>query len=302
MADVKSLVSYWLVQAVFFISLVVMIKFLSLFIACALPLSADDWEPLIDSELSKWTVWTGVPHSSVDVEWDGKSDDVTKGGKPMGEGDPLKIYQVVKGPDGDLQLYITGQVYAGLTTKKDYKNYHLSMEVKWGEKKYAPRFSAPRDSGILYHCQGEHGQFWNVWKQSLECQVQENDNGDYFQICNVGCDIPVVYLEEGKRPRFDPNGEWKKINGSVQRSKNVEKAGEWNKVEVYTLGDRALHVSNGELVLALKNATQTVKGETTSLEEGQIQIQSEGAEVTYRNFKMREITDFPAEFKDVFKD
>ena len=272
---------------------------LTLSLALSLPVLAGDWEELITPELDKWTVWTGVPHPTVDVEWPHKAIK-PQDGKPMGEGDPLNLYQVKKAEDGSLQLYITGQVYAGLTTKKSYENYHLTMEVKWGEKKYEPRLERPRDSGILYHCQGPHGAFWKVWKKSLECQVQENDNGDYFRIAAVDCEIPSIRPGEKMRWRFDPKGEWRSGEGSVQRGENYEKAGEWNKVEVITVGDKAIHLSNGKLVLALRNARHKEGDTFVPLTSGQIQIQSEGAEVTYRNLRIKPIDAFPAEHKAVF--
>ncbi len=274
-----------------------------IFSSC-LTATADEWEQLIDKDLSKWEAWTGVPHTSLEIDAEGKSDD-GKSGVPLGKGDPLKVYRYQEGDSGDPQLYISGQIYAGLATKKEYKNYHLSMQVKWGGKKWAPRLEAPRDSGILYHCKGPDGVFWNVWKQSLECQVQENDNGDYFRIGNVGCYIPSIKIPDAKRPRFDPKGEWSSVgiekgSYSVQRSENYEKNGDWNTVEIMTIGDRAAHFSNGKLVLILKDATQVVDGVRSPLTEGQIQIQSEGAEVTYRDLKIKQLSEFPENVEKLF--
>jgi len=209
-----------------------------------------EWRPLIDKDLSLWEVWTGVPQPSLDIEWEGKAIK-PKDGKPMGLGDPLKIYTTEKAEDGSYHLKISGKCYAGLTTKESFKNYHFSAEVKWGEKKWAPRLKAPRDSGILYHCHGEHGTFWNVWKSSLEYQVQERDNGDYFKIGEVSVEVPIDD-PDSVRGKYTPGKPWVQIYGkgkyASQRSHNVEKPGEWNKVEVITIGDRAVHLSNGEVV------------------------------------------------------
>lgn len=35
----------------------------------------DEWRSLLDQDLSKWEVFTGVPHTTVDIDWDGKGDD-----------------------------------------------------------------------------------------------------------------------------------------------------------------------------------------------------------------------------------
>ncbi|MEM1063719.1 MAG: DUF1080 domain-containing protein, partial [Planctomycetota bacterium] len=111
--------------------------------------------------MSQWEVWLGVPHTSLPIEWDGKSED-GKQGKPLGLGDRLGVF-AVEDVDGEPVLRVSGEIYAGLTTLEEFEDYHLTCEVQWGEKKYAPRLNAKRDSGILYHCVGRHGAFWNVW-------------------------------------------------------------------------------------------------------------------------------------------
>lgn len=59
-------------------------------------------------------------------------------GKPVGLRDPLKIFTIEE-MDGEPVLHISGQVYAGLTSLESFKDYHLSLEYKWGKKKYPPR-------------------------------------------------------------------------------------------------------------------------------------------------------------------
>src|SRR5210317_888730 len=84
-----------------------------------------------------------------------------KRGTPIGlNNDPLNVFSVVE-MDGQQVLKVSGEVYGGLSTKQEFENYHLSLEFKWGTKKYEPRLQDKRDSGILYHAQEPHGQFWN---------------------------------------------------------------------------------------------------------------------------------------------
>jgi len=52
--------------------------------------------------------------------------------------------------------------------------------------------------------------------------------------------------------------------------------------------------------MILKNATQVVDEVRIPLTEGQIQIQSEGAEVTYRDIKIRQISQFPEDVERLF--
>jgi len=60
---------------------------------------------------------------------------------------------------------------------KEYGDYHSFCEVKLGENKWTPRLDRARDSGVLYHCTGKHGAFWNVWMRSVEYQVPEENLG-----------------------------------------------------------------------------------------------------------------------------
>ncbi len=70
--------------------------------------------------------------------------------------------------------------------------------------------------------------------------------------------------------------------------------GEWNTLELYCLGTTAVHVANGEILVVIED-TQTKAGDP--LNKGQIQIQSEGAEVYYKDIRIRPIAALPAEIR-----
>lgn len=260
-----------------------------------------DWMPLLDSKLSKWETFIGAPHSSVTglPANTPQFDNVTKG-TPLGlNNDTKKVFSVIE-QDGQPILKITGEIYGGLTTRESYGNYHFSCQVRWGEKKWAPRQTQKRDSGLLYHCTGPHGAFWNVWKRCVEFQVQEGDFGDLFMLAGTGGDVRYRDLEV--KAQFDPKGIWDPTKplrplGRVQRSADHESPhGQWTTLEVYTIGNRALHLVNGHVVMAIENIREKSRsgGEDFSpLTAGQIQIQSEGAEVYYRDVKIRPIVEIP---------
>jgi pentatricopeptide repeat protein len=48
--------------------------------------------------------------------------------------DTEKVFTVHDG-----MIHVTGKVFGGFITVKEYENYHLVTEFKWGEKTYAPR-------------------------------------------------------------------------------------------------------------------------------------------------------------------
>lgn len=248
--------------------------------------SSEDWTPLLDRKLSKWEPFTGIPEASVQ-KLPRSYKKRLKGDKrpPIGLGDPMGIYTLEKDNNGDWVLAISGEVYAGLTSKKEYANYHLTLLFKWGEQKYEPRLERKRDSGILYHCYGEHGAFWEVWKACLEYQIQEEDFGDLYVLGGTKATVKI-----------DDNKQWDPMSTKTHRThtKNALDAelphGSWNRIDVYVVGDSAIHVTNGKVVLALTDAKKST-GER--LASGQIQLQSEGAECYMKDINIRPISAFP---------
>jgi len=262
----------------------------------------DRGEDLLDKNLSKWDVWMGGVHTSVDLDVE-KSDNV-KTSEPLGlNNDPKKVFSITKENDEEI-LTITGEIYGGLTSKQEYGNYHFKTQFKWGEKKWEPRLNAKRDSGILYHAKGPHGAFWNVWMASLEFQVQEGDCGDFIALDDVYGDVPSnrkLYANGNPYFIYDPNGKhtplkWSKGFESGQASKSglYEKPnGEWNTLEIYCLENESIHLVNGKVVNRVKNARYDIGGKTIPVRRGRIQIQSEGAEIYYKNMIIRPINEFP---------
>jgi hypothetical protein len=253
---------------------------------------AAESQELFDPALSQWEVFMGVPHETVTSLPAGtfQSKKVTEG-TPMGLGnDPKKVFGTTQEGQTTV-LRVSGEIYGGLTTKASFQDYHLTVEFRWGDRKWAPRTQAKRDSGLLYHCRGEHGAFWKVWKSCLEYQVQETDLGDLYPLAGTGAQARFRAIDEKNRV-FDASAPWGSPKGSVSAYPETDRPhGEWNLLEIYTLGDSAIHLANGKVVLALRSAT--LKGKP-GLNSGQIQIQSEGAECFYRNLRLTKISGYPA--------
>jgi hypothetical protein len=248
-----------------------------------------DWRPLLDRSLSNFEVWMGVPHTSVTGLPEGTHQSKNGiSGTPMGLDADVKHVFSVNEVEGEPVLHISGEIYGGLTTLEEFENYHFSTEFRWGEKKWEPRLSDLRDSGILYHCTGKHGAFWNVWKSSIEYQVQETDLGDLYALAGTSAEVRV----SGRK--YDPNSD-KYITKGNARSRVEPDAphGEWNQLEIYTVGTTAVHIANDEILMVLEY--MKIRGKP--LGKGQIQIQSEAAECDYKDMKIRSITDFPEEIK-----
>ncbi len=241
---------------------------------------------LIDKELSHFDSWIGIPHDTVRGLPEGtyQSSNVWNSGEPLGLNADIKnIYSVIE-KDDELILRVSGEIYAGLTTKKEYGNYHLSTKFKWGSKKWEPRLEEKLDSGILYHCYGGHGHFWMVWKSCIEYQVMETDLGDYISLGKN-----TMSLDEP-----GPSADVHRSMSDEEASKLDKPNGEWNLLEIYTVGNNAVHLVNGHVVYVIKNAHLH---DGTPLVKGEIQFQSEAAECYYKNIVLTPIHDFPEEIK-----
>jgi hypothetical protein len=240
-----------------------------------------------------------LPGFPVSESEDGKT------GTPVGLADPLKLF-TVEMQDGKPILRISGQIYAGLTSKEEFENYHFTCQFKWGEKKWEPRLNSKRDSGVLYHCNGPHGAFWNVWMRSLECQVQEGDCGDFISLAGATASVQLQRVPEGKNPSFDPNAPlFSRGFGVVAHGPSKEKPhGEWNTLEIYTLGTTSVHVVNGTPNMVLFDARQHSANSNSMipLTRGRIQIQSEAAEIYYRDIMIESIDAFPETLRQIVRE
>jgi hypothetical protein len=242
-------------------------------------------------DLSGWDTYLGPRFDAATRTWDSLA-------VPGLNNDPDKVFTVVQ-EDGEGAIRISGQHFGGISTKDEFSDYHLTLEFKWGQDKYAPKDSSARDSGLLYHAVGAHGAGDRFWLRSQEFQVQEGDCGDYWGVAGAEFDIPAsleqgefVYDDEAEPVEFT---ERTAVGRHAVKFPDAEKSsGEWNVLELYCVGGDAVHVVNGQVVMKLFNSRQVTGGdETTPLTKGKIQIQSEGAEVFYRRIKIERLDALP---------
>lgn len=169
--------------------------------------------------------------------------------------DPNGVFKVQDG-----QIHVSGEFFGCLTTNEEYENYRLKLDFKWGTKKWPPREKVVRDSGILMHVVGPD----KVWPKSIECQIQEHDTGDFYMVGGTTIVADGVTEKSYKK-----------------KSKETENpTGEWNTVEVICDGDTITHIVNGVVVN---------KGTNASVSKGKIVLQSEGAEIFFRNVELTPI-------------
>jgi len=211
--------------------------------------------------------------------------------KDSGLQDPDHVFQVENG-----MIHVSGLHMGGLITSKAYRDYHLVVEWKWGERTYPPRQTNARDSGILLHCVGAEGAAGGVWMESQECQIIEGGCGDFIMV--GGKNKPRLTCRarvQGQALIYDPSASeicrdsgrfdwwgrdphWQDTLG-FRGKRDVEKpAGEWNTMEVVCAGDTITNIVNGYVVN---------QGTGSSLTEGKILFQSEGAEIFFRKIEIR---------------
>lgn len=275
-----------------------------------LPLAAmaADWRPLFNGrDMAGWETYLAKPHASAEVA--GLSRD-EKGAytAPIGsDRDPLGVFSVVDA-DGRPALRFSGQVFGVATTREEFGNYHLRLQFKWGTRKWPPRDQAVRDSGLLYHVHGAAGASSGVWPASVELQIQEHDCGDLYAILTQitvparaveGTNGRTLYHYDPAAAPVDFKQERPIGNRCIRLADHEKPSGEWNTVELICLGGDSIHVVNGQVVMRLKNARRKGAGDAwVPLQSGRISLQTEGAEVFYRDVEIRPLTAVPAEFAE----
>ena len=262
--------------------------------------AAEAWRPLFNGrDLTGWEMFITQPDRTWNVPGL-KRDEQGNYLEPIGKNrDPLKVF-VVENVDGRPAIHVSGQGFGVITTIETFANLHLRLQVKWGEKKWGAKLHAPRDCGLLYFCHGEPGFDHETWPRSIEFQIQEHDMGDLFAL---GAQITVPARPEGKLWLYDPKGAPTLFvqkppvgNRCVKLADVEEPHGEWNTLDLVCLGGTSVHIVNGKVVMRLHDA-QRLDGTTpVPLMSGQISLQTEGAEVYYRDIEIRPITAIPAEF------
>jgi hypothetical protein len=260
------------------------------------------WQSLLDPELTHWDTYLSYRFKA-GYKGEKPAEDPIGLNKPEGR-DIFSTY--MDGPKPILK--ITGEVYGALISKEIFRNYHLKLKVRWGDKKWPPRTKLLKDSGILYHSVGPYGaDYWRSWMLGQELQIMRGHMGDYWSQITSAMDVRAYTPEYIMNPiastsePFIAVGHKQDVQGLVIRSDNHESPdGEWTDIELICFEGKSLHIVNGHIVMVLDNSRYEKEGVFISLNEGKIQIQSEAAEVLYKDILIKNIKALEPQYAKYF--
>lgn len=219
--------------------------------------------------------------------------------------DPRHVFTVEDG-----MLHISGDAIGYIRTNQSYRDYHLVSEFKWGPRTWHGRVDRAKDAGVLVHCVGPDGGYSDSFMASFEAQIIQGGVGDFIVVPGTrgkAKDIPISLTAEVAEDRdgesvWHPGGEKKVFDrGRINwfgrdpdwedklgfRGKNdVESPdGQWTRMDVICDGARITIVVNGVVVN---------EGFDASPSAGQILLQTELAEITFRRWELWPLGQAPA--------
>ncbi len=244
-------------------------------------------------DFTGWDTYLGPPLDSTGK----KINDI-----PVGlNNDPGKVFTIVQ-QDGERVIRISGESWGGISTTKEFADFHLQLHFKWGHLTWGQKKNKKRDSGLLYFATGAHGADYGAWMRSQEFQIEEGNTGDYWGVAGGMQDIPAVMNSDSEYV-YNPSGQLHTFSAASNVGRHCKKKGDaenptgkWNTIDLYCHGDTSVHVVNGKVMMILYHSSQMENGHAIPLVKGKIQIQSEGAEVFYKDLMIEPLATIPADF------
>jgi hypothetical protein len=256
--------------------------------------SSDQWEYLFNGKnLSGWDTYLGPRFDNTGKRINEAPIGINK--------DPSHVFSIVK-DNSDQVIRISGESFGAIYTQKEFENYHLQLMFKWGNLTWPPKKGKKRDSGLLYHSVGPNGADNGSWMRSQEFQIEEGNCGDFWGVAGGIEDIPAIKKSDSEYvyhpganmytfSATSPQGRW------CIKGQDAEKpSGEWNQLDLYCHGDTSVHVINGKVMMVLYHSRQLENGGELPLTKGKLQLQSEGAEVFYKQIRISPLASIPGKF------
>jgi len=222
--------------------------------------------------------------------------------------DPRHVFMVTNG-----MIHISGDGLGYLSTEREYRDYHLVAEFKWGRTNWhrGDRVGKARDSGIFLHATGPDGNSHDgggAFMAAIECQTMQGAVGDFLLIRGTAADgsliAPRVTVEAAPERDADDWWTWQaggrkqtvtrwgRVNWSgkarqwkdeldFRGPRDVENApDQWTRVECVCDGERIRVKVNGTIV---NEASQVFPS------SGKILLQCEGSEIFFRMVELHSL-------------
>jgi hypothetical protein len=216
--------------------------------------------------------------------------------------DPKRVFAVEDGI-----LHMSGDEMGYVCTKQRYKDYHLVVEYRWGDRTFGSRKTLAKSSGVFLHCGEPDGAYHGQFLAGLEAQIIEGGTGDFELIRGKradGSDIHVSFTAEVAKDR-DPIGlpvwqkggqrtawssraiwrlswfghepQWQNVLGYRGKHDLDSPGKEWTRLDLICYGGHVKYYVNGVL------ANEVFDAEPSS---GKIMLQCEEAEIYFRRFEL----------------
>lgn len=210
--------------------------------------------------------------------------------------EPDDVFRVEDG-----MIHVTGEGRGYIATENEYRDYHLTVEYKWGQR--ADGSGDVRNAGVLVHGTGaDGGHASGIWMSSLEVQLAQGCEGDLIVIRGKTQDGQPILVDmasevrkaEDGKTRWQSRGEkvryagkqfwWSQHEPFFQEKLDTRgkrdvasPLGEWTRVDVVCRGDRVTVKINGVTVNEALDVSPA---------HGKILLQNEGSEIYYRNWQL----------------
>ncbi len=258
------------------------------------------------SSISKNNNWTTLFNGKNLQGWDTYiGPDLDDAGKPVTNipvglnHDPKHVFTVID-QQGEKVIRISGENWGGISTQKEYENFHFQLQFKWGKLSWGQKKNKKKDSGVLYFAVGPHGADYGAWMRSQEFQIEQGNCGDYWGVAG-GAESVKVNRKNDSTFVYNPDGELATFSATSKNGRHCLKQtdaekpdGQWNTLDLYCHGDTSVHMINGKVMMVLVNSRQQENGSELPLKKGKLQIQSEGAEIFYKGLKIQPIKVIPS--------
>jgi hypothetical protein len=189
-------------------------------------------------------------------------EEAEEGFQPLGNRKDMSEFVLVGAPadtwtvEGDV-IKCSGHPNGYFATKKSYRNFVLRFDFRYVRPaNLEDDWKFQGNSGYLIYIRGEH----KVWPKCIEVQGMYRAAGQIFAIGGA----PAVRAKD-----------YPEIRRQV-----LKPVGEWNSMEIISKDGALTAKINGKVVC---------ESEPGELKEGPIGFQSEGAEIHFRNIRIKEL-------------